>query len=96
MWSDSSRELGVAPSLCLGEGIVQDGLLKSWTFTKTDESIARENAAEAAKEAAAALPETGLPIERSGLVSTYALVVALGGLMLLGGIGWARLRRPIR
>jgi hypothetical protein len=96
VWSDKYRDLGIAPMAMIGEGIVQDGLLKSWTFTKPEESIAKEEAAVAAQAAASALPEAGIPVGRSGLPSSsYALVAALGGLMLLGGLGLARLLRRI-
>ena len=74
------------------EGVVQGGLLKSWTFTKTDETIAKLEAADAA---AAALPETGVPVS-GGLFPTYASVVALGGLVTLGSVGLALLRRRAR
>lgn len=92
-WTDEWRALGVAPLVVEGEGIVQDGLLKSWTFTKTDESIAREEAAKAAKAAPAALPVTGVPVASGGLLPAHALVMALGGLAALGGLGLSLLRR---
>jgi hypothetical protein len=38
VWTEKYRDLNIAPMVADGEGIVQDGVLKSWTFTKTDES----------------------------------------------------------
>ena len=85
VWTDEWRALGVAPLDATAEGVVQDGLLKYWTFTKTPESVARE---EAAKAAAAALPVTG-----GVLFPTHALAMALGGLAVFGGLGLEVLRR---
>jgi LPXTG-motif cell wall-anchored protein len=62
--------------------VVQDGKITSDTWTVTDESIAELQAA------MAALPETG-----GDPFPNYALLMALGGLAILGGLGLGRLRR---
>lgn len=82
IWADEFRALGVAPLDYRGEGIVQGGLLKSYTWKMTDQSLEKLGAA------VAALPVTG-----GVLFPTHALVVALGGLALLGGVVLALLHR---
>ena len=62
--------------------VVQDGKVKSDTWVATDESMAELQAA------MAALPETG-----GGPYPSYALLMALGGLAIVGGVGLVRLRR---
>jgi hypothetical protein len=63
------------------EYVVQDGKITSYTWTPTEETVAKLQAA------MAALPETG------GVVfPTYALIMALGGLGILSGLGLALLR----
>lgn len=79
---DDWRGLGVAPLDLTSEGIVQDGKIKSYTVTLSEESSAKLQAA------MAALPETG-----GAAFPTYASVMAFGGLAILGGLGLRRLRR---
>jgi limonene-1,2-epoxide hydrolase len=62
--------------------VVQDGKITSDTWTVTDESMAELQAA------MAALPETG-----GDPFPTHALLMALGGLAILGGLGLGQLRR---
>ena len=45
LWADNFRELGVAPVSFEGVGIVKDGLLQTYTWTMTDESKKRFQAA---------------------------------------------------
>ena len=65
--------------------IVQDGKIASDTWIVTDESMAELQAAMAA---VAALPETG-----GDPGPSYALLMALGGLAILGGLGLQLVRR---
>jgi ketosteroid isomerase-like protein len=62
--------------------VVQDGKVTSDTWTITDESMAELQAA------MAALPQTG-----GDPYPSYALLMALGGLAIFGGLGLERLRR---
>ena len=79
---DPTRALGVAPLVGMEEYTVQDGKITAYTWTITDESLAKLQAA------MATLPETG------GLaLPTYAPVLVLGSLGILVGIGLALLRR---
>jgi hypothetical protein len=81
-YMDPTRALGVAPLVGMEEYIVQDGKITAYTWTITDESLAKLQAA------MATLPETG------GLAfPTYAPVLVLGSLGILVGIGLALLRR---
>ena len=81
-WADPTRALGVAPLEATLVYAVQDGKIKGWTWTLSDESLAKLQAA------MAALPESG-----GDAFPTYALVMALGGLAIVGGIGLTLLRR---
>ena len=81
-WADPTRALGVAPLEATLVYTVQDGKIKGWTWTLSDESLAKLQAA------MAALPESG-----GDAFPTYALVMALAGLAILGGIGLTLLRR---
>ncbi|MBL7183256.1 MAG: nuclear transport factor 2 family protein [Anaerolineae bacterium] len=83
-WSDPLREMGVAPLVSTAVYIVQDGKLTSLTYTPTEESVAKLQAA------MAALPVTGGAAPSS---YSYALVMALGGLAVLSGLGLALRRR---
>jgi ketosteroid isomerase-like protein len=78
--ADRLRAEGVASLGYKAEGIVQGGLLKSYTFTEREVAMAT-------------LPETGVPVASGVLFPTHALLVALGGLALLGGVVLALLRR---
>jgi hypothetical protein len=81
-WADPTRALGVAPLEATLVYTVQDGKIKGWTWTLSDESLAKLQAA------MAALPESG-----GDAFPTYALVMALAGLAIVGGIGLTLLRR---
>lgn len=83
-WVDPTREMGVAPLVATEVYTVQDGKIKGLTWTISDESLA------ALQAAMAALPVTGGDVP-SGYNS--ALLMALGGLAILGGLGLALLRR---
>jgi len=82
VWADPTRALGIAPLVTTDVYTVQGGQITSQTSTLTEESSAKLMAA------MAALPETG-----GTAFPTYALVMALGGLAILGGLGLERLRR---
>lgn len=79
---DDLRNLGIAPLEGISKITVQDGKITALIFTFTDESLAKLQAA------MAALPETG-----GDAFPTYALVMALGGLAILGGLSLELLRR---
>ena len=64
---------------------VEDGKIVLDTWIATDESMAALTAAMPPE----ALPESGSPTS-----STYAVVLALGGLAILGGVGLVLRRRP--
>jgi len=81
-YADFSRALGIAPLVGTEVYTVQDGKIKGFTWTPTEESAAKLQAA------MAALPETG-----GAAFPSYALAMALGGLAILGGLGLKLLRR---
>lgn len=81
-WSDPTREMGVAPLVATEVYIVQDGKITSLTYTPTEESVAKLQAAMAA-----------LPVTGGAASPSYALVMAFGGLAILSGLGLALLRR---
>jgi hypothetical protein len=81
-YMDPTRALGVAPLVGTDVYIVQEGKITAYTWTITDESFAKLQAA------MAALPETG-----GVAFPTYAPVLVLGSLGILVGIGLALLRR---
>lgn len=83
-YSDFSRELGIAPLEGITEYQVEAGQIAAFTWTMSDESWAKLQAAMA--------PEA-LPTSGGGPFPTVPLVLALGGLALLGGLGLALLRR---
>jgi hypothetical protein len=84
-WDNDTRALGVAPLAGTEVCVVEDGKIKSLTWTMSEESLARLGAA------LAALPQTGeVP------VPGYALVVAFGGLALAAGLGVRHLGRRVR
>jgi hypothetical protein len=81
-WIDFTREMGIAPLVAEEAYTFQDDKIAGFTWTPTDETAAKIQAA------LATLPETG------GVVfPSYLLVTALGGLAILGGLGLALLRR---
>jgi ketosteroid isomerase-like protein len=81
-WMDPTRQLGVAPLEATLVYTVQDGKIRGWTWTATEESLERLQAAltTLAKTGGTAFPG-------------YALAVALGGLATSGGLGLRLLRR---
>jgi len=83
-YSDFSRELGIAPLEGITEYQVEDGKIKAFTWTITDESWAKLQAAMAPES----LPESG-----NAGYPTYVVVLTLGGLVLLSGLGLALRRR---
>ena len=78
---DDWRALGIVLE-AIEELTVQDGKITADIWTTTEESLAEVQAA------MATLPETG-----GVAFPTYALVMALGGLAILGGLGLELLRR---
>jgi len=76
------EEDDIAPLVSTDVCTVKDGRIASQTSTLTEESQAKLMAA------MAALPETG-----GAAFPTYALIMALGGLAILGGLGLQLLRR---
>ena len=79
--SDMMRSLGVTLE-AVEVVTVEDGLIVSDVWTATDESLA------AFQAATAALPQTG-----AGVLPLPAILAALGGLTLSGGLGLALARR---
>jgi hypothetical protein len=82
VWDSDTRALGVAPLVATEVCVVEDGKIKSMTWTMSDESLAALGAA------LAALPETG-----GETFPAYAWVLALGGVALATGLGVEYLRR---
>jgi len=80
---DTLPPIGIDSLEFTGEAVVQNGLLKSITWTLTEQSLAKLQAA-----AAKTLPETG-----GVAFPGYAAVIALGALALAGGLGVRWLRR---
>lgn len=78
VWLDDYRALGIAPLGFTGEGVVQDGKIKSYTETMTDEALAKLQAA------MAILPETGGTPPIAALLPWLAVV---GSLLLALGLG---------
>jgi len=82
-WHDFTRQIGVAPLEATEVYVIKNGKIASETWTLSPESLDKLQAA------LAALPETG-----GVAFPTYALVIALGGLAILGSFGlrWLRHR----
>ena len=82
-WHDFTRQIGVAPLEATEVYVIKNGKIASETWTLSPESLAKLQAA------LATLPETG-----GVAFPTYALVIALGGLAILGSFGlrWLRHR----
>ena len=79
---DSLQGIGVDSIDNEFEVIIFDGKIQTYTATVTPESLAKLQAA------TATLPETG-----GAAFPTYALVVAMGVLIIVGGLGLWLLRR---
>jgi hypothetical protein len=84
VWQSDTRALGVAPLVATEVCVVEEGKIKSMTWTMSDESLAALGAA------LAALPETG-----GESYPAYAWVLALGGVVLAVGLGVEYLRRRV-
>lgn len=85
VWDNDARALGVAPLIGTEVCVVENGKIKSLTWTMSDESLAALGAA------LAALPQTG----GEGLPG-QAWVVVLGGVALAAGLGVRHLGRRVR
>ena len=77
---DDTRALGVQV-VSTQVYVVQDGKIKSVRCDWSDETLA------ALAAAAKALPETGMPVGNVVLFPSQALLLLLGGLILLGSLG---------
>ena len=84
VWADSSRAIGIAPLVTTDVYTVQDGLITSQTSTLTEESAAKLMAAMAAMSAES-LPETG-----GQAFPVSGVLLALGGMAMLGGLSLMR------
>ena len=84
---DDLRSLGLEYIEGVEEYVIQDGLITSYTWTMTDESLA---------ELMAAMPPETMPESGGGYLPIPALVIALGGLSVVGGFGLELLRRRSR
>lgn len=84
-WDNDTRALGVAPLVGTEVCVVEDGLIRSLTWTMSDESLAALGAA------LAALPQTG-----AGHAPGFGWSLGLGGLCLAGSAGLGCLRRRER
>ena len=78
---DILQGLGIAPLEMTDEFTIQDGKITARTLVPTDESVAKMQAA------VATLPETG-----GEPFPSYALVMAMGVLAIVGGLGLRLLR----
>jgi ketosteroid isomerase-like protein len=81
VWADSSRAIGIAPLVTTDVYTMEGGLITSQTSNLTEESAAKLMAAMAAMEPET-MPETG-----GEAFAGYGILVALGGLCVLGGLG---------
>ncbi len=77
-WMDFTREMGIAPLEATEVYVVEDGKITSGTWTPTEETVAKLQAAMAPE----ALPESG-----GASFSDYALILMFGGVAILGGVG---------
>ena len=85
VWDNDTRALGVAPLVGTEVCVVEDGKIKSLTWTISEASLAALGAA------LAALPQTG----GEGLPG-QVWVVVLGGVALAAGLGVGHLGRRVR
>jgi hypothetical protein len=81
-WIDFTREMGIAPLVAEEVYTFQNGKITGFTWTPTDETVAKIQAA------MASLPETG-----GVAFPSYLSVTALGSLAILSGLGLALRRR---
>jgi hypothetical protein len=85
VWDNDTRALAVAPLIGTEVCIVEDGQIKSLTWTMSEASLAALGAA------LAALPQTG-----GEPLPGYAWITALGGLAFAAGLGIRHLDRLVR
>lgn len=81
---DKLRGMGLEFIKGVEEYVIQDGKISTYTWTMTDESLA--------KLMAAMPPPDGLPETGGGTFPTYLWATLLGMLALLGGLGLLVLR----
>lgn len=80
VWMNDFEALGIAPVEYTGEGVVQEGKIKSYAETMTDESLAEFEAA------MAALPATG---ETPPMAALWPWFGTMGLLLVILGLRWA-------
>lgn len=80
VWLDDFEALGITPVEYTGEGVVEEGKVKSYTETMSDASLAEFQAA------MAALPATGGTAPTTALLPWISIV---GLLLFLMGLRWA-------
>lgn len=85
VWDNDTRALGVAPLVGTEVCVVENGQIKSLTWTISEASLAALGAA------LAALPQTG-----GEPPPDYAWIMALGGLVITAGLGVGCLGRHVR
>lgn len=83
-YSDFSRDLGIAPLEGITKYNIQNGKIKGFTWTMSDESWAKLQAA---------MPPQSMPESGGTTFPTYAVIITLGGMAILGGLSLALLRR---
>jgi hypothetical protein len=81
---DDLRGMGLEYIEGVEEYVVEDGLITSYTWTMTDESLAAMMAA---------MPPETMPESGGAASPTYAVIMAIGGLTSLAGFGLTLLRR---
>ena len=77
-WADDITALGLPFLIGIEEYTIQDGQITLYTYTMTEESLA---------QVMAAMPPETLPASGGQAFPTYALLAALGGIAILGGLG---------
>ena len=85
VWDDDTRALGVAPLVGTEVCVVENGQIKSLTWTISEASLAELGAA------LAALPQTG-----AEPLPDYARIIALGSIVITAGLGAGCLSRRVR
>ena len=84
---DGIKSMGLDYIEGVEEYVIEDGKITSYTWTMTDESLAKLQAA---------MPPETLPESGSTAFPTFTLVLTLGGLAILGGVGVVLRRRHAR
>jgi hypothetical protein len=85
VWDNDTRALGVAPLVGTEVCVVENGQIKSLTWTMSEASLTALGAA------LAALPQTG-----GEPLPDYVWIMALGGLVIAAGLGAGWLGRRVR